>query len=75
MPPTRVSESTVESVTLEWLASLGWAVLHGPDIAPATPAADRADYGEVVLTTRLRPAPARLNRTCPTKRSKTPCAD
>ena len=48
-----VSESTVEAVALDWLASLDWAVLHGPDIAPDTPAAERADYGEVVLTTRL----------------------
>ena len=56
-----VSESTVESAALDWLASLDWAVLHGPDIASGTPAGERADYGEVVLTTRLRSALARLN--------------
>ena len=44
-----------------WLASLGWIVLHGPDIAPDTPAAKRADYGEVVLNGRLRSALAQLN--------------
>ena len=60
-----VSESTVEAVAAEWLASLDWAVLHGPDIAPDTPAAERADYGEVVLTTRLRSALARLNPDLP----------
>ena len=61
MPPSGVSESTVESVALDWLASLGWTVLHGPDIAPDTLAAERADYGEVVLNGRLRSALARLN--------------
>ena len=60
-----VSESTVEAVAVDWLASLDWAVLHGPDIAPDTPAAERADYGEVVLTTRLRSALARLNPDLP----------
>ena len=61
MPPSGVSECTVESVALDWLASLGWTVLHGPDIAPDTPAAERADYGEVVLNGRLRSALAQLN--------------
>ena len=60
-----VSESTVEPVAVDWLASLDWAVLHGPDIAPDTLAAERADYGEVVLTTRLRSALARLNPDLP----------
>ena len=60
-----VSESTVEAVALDWLASLDWAVLHGPDIAPDTSAAERADHGEVVLTTRLRSALARLNPDLP----------
>ena len=60
-----ISESTVESAAVDWLASLDWAVLHGPDVAPDTPAAERADYGEVVLTTRLRPALGRLNPDLP----------
>ena len=61
MPPFGVSESTVEAVALDWLASLGWAVLHGPDAAPDTPAAERADYGEIILASRLRSALVRLN--------------
>ncbi len=60
-----LSESTVEDVALDWLTSLGWAVAHGPDIAPDTPAAERADYGTVVLTNRLRSALARLNPELP----------
>ena len=60
-----VNESTVEAVALDWLASLGWAVANGPDIAPDMPAAERADYGAVVLTERLRSALARLNPDLP----------
>ena len=60
-----LSESTVESVALDWLGSLGWTVLHGPDVAPDTPGAERADYGEVVLHGRLRSALVRLNPDLP----------
>ena len=39
---------------LGWLASLRWRVALGPDIVSGMPAAARADYGEVVLSERLR---------------------
>ena len=60
-----LSEWTVEAIALDWLESLGWAVAHGPDIAPDTRAAERADYGEVVLSGRLRSALACLNPDLP----------
>lgn len=44
------TESTVEDAALAWLEAIGWQVAHGPEIAPDMPAAERADYGEVVLT-------------------------
>ncbi|MEX1025029.1 MAG: type I restriction endonuclease subunit R [Planctomycetota bacterium] len=62
---TRFSESVVEEAALAWLESTGWQIAHGPDIAPDTPAAERADYGEVVLAQRLRDALARLNPALP----------
>ena len=65
MPLSGVSESDVEDVALGWLASLRWRVAHGPDIASGMPAAERADYGEVVLRERLRSALARLNPNLP----------
>ena len=65
MSEVSLSESTVEAAALDWLASLGWAVAHGPDIAPEAPDAERADYGEVVLHGRLRSALARLNPDLP----------
>lgn len=60
-----LTESTVESAALAWLAATGWQVAHGPDIAPDTLAAERRDYGEVVLAQRLRDALARLNPALP----------
>jgi hypothetical protein len=49
-----VTEAVVERAPLDWLVAIGWQVAHGPDIAPGMLAAERADYGEVVLGTRLR---------------------
>ncbi len=46
---TTLTESDVEQATLAWLYGVGWQVLHGPDIAPDTPNAERADYGQVIL--------------------------
>ena len=62
---TRFTESTVEDAALEWLAGVGWSVAHGPDVAPGGPAAERADYGAVVLEGRLRSALERLNPDLP----------
>ena len=60
-----VTESVVEQAALAWLESIGWRVAHGPDVAPDMLAAERRDYGEVVLGQRLRDALARLNPDLP----------
>jgi type I restriction enzyme R subunit len=62
---TRFAESVVEDAALDWLRGLGWQVAHGPEIAPGELAAERTDYGQVVLERRLRDALARLNTTLP----------
>ena len=59
------SESGVEAAALAWLADLGWAVAHGPDIAPDALAAERSDYGQVLLEQRLCDSLARLNSDLP----------
>ena len=56
-----VTESVVEQAALAWLESIGWTVRNGAEIAPGELAAERADYGQVVLEQRLRDALARLN--------------
>jgi type I restriction enzyme R subunit len=60
-----VTESTVEQAALAWLESAGWSVRHGPEIAPGEMAAERSDYGQVVLEQRLRDALAQLNHSLP----------
>lgn len=62
MPPA-FSESIVEEAALAWFAGLGYAVLAGPTIAPDEPFAERSDYGQVLLSGRLRQALTRLNPT------------
>src|SRR6266545_4445758 len=60
-----VTESTVEQAALAWLESVGWSVRHGAEVAPGELAAERSDYGQVVLEQRLRDALAQLNRGLP----------
>ena len=61
------TESVVEDAALAWLEALGYAVLHGPDIAVGMLGAERSDsnYRDVVLEGRLRQALVRLNPDLP----------
>ncbi|MGE0114494.1 MAG: type I restriction endonuclease subunit R [Steroidobacteraceae bacterium] len=61
-----LNESIVEDAALEWLGELGYAVGHGPHMAPGEPAAERTSFGEVILESRLRAAIQRLNPAIPT---------
>ena len=60
-----LNESHVEDAALEWFGELGYAVGHGPHLAPGEPAAERDSFGEVVLVGRLREAILRLNPAIP----------
>ena len=60
-----LNESIVEDAALTWFAELGYAVGHGPQLAPGEPAAERDSFGEVVLVGRLREAIRRLNPAIP----------
>ena len=62
---TTFNESTAEAATLEWLSELGWQAVYGPDIAPDTPDAERADYSQVILEARLWSVLAQLNPDLP----------
>ena len=59
------AESVVEQAALAWLETLGYLVLHGPEIAPGELLAERTDYGQVVLENRLRQALQKLNPEIP----------
>jgi type I restriction enzyme R subunit len=60
-----LTESIVEDAALTWFGELGYAVGHGPQMAPGEPAAERDSFGEVVLVGRLREALRQLNPTLP----------
>ncbi len=59
------NESIVEDAALSWFGELGYAIGHGPEMAPGEPAAERDSFGEVVLSGRLREAISRLNPAIP----------
>jgi type I restriction enzyme R subunit len=57
----KVAESDVEELAILYFTQLGYEAIHGPDIAPEEPAAERASFGDVVLRGRLEEALYRLN--------------
>ena len=67
---TTITEADVEQAGLAWLAGIGWRTAHGRDIAPDTPTAERADYGQVVLEQQLGDALAQLNPDLPASRAR-----
>ena len=62
---SRITEGVVEDTCLDFLADLGYEVLHGPDIGPGGVAQERSSWDQVVLTERLRSAVARINPKLP----------
>jgi len=60
-----LTEAIVEAAALQWFASLGYSVGHGPDIAPDQRDAERESFRDVVLIGRLRDAIDRLNPSIP----------
>lgn len=44
-----LNEFIVEDAALTWFGEVGYAVGHGPQIAPDEPAAEWDQYGEVVV--------------------------
>src|SRR6266508_2785496 len=62
---TQFTESVVEQAALAWLESLGYTIKHGPEIAPGELAAERTDYGQVILADRLHQALVWLNPALP----------
>ncbi len=60
-----LNESIRDHAALEWLGELGYAVGHGPQLAPCEPVSKRVSFSDVVLVGRLREAIRRLNRAIP----------
>ncbi len=64
---TGIMESIVEEAAIDWLESLGYKHLFGPDIACDGPHPERASYADVVLIERLRIALISLNPDIPSE--------
>jgi type I restriction enzyme R subunit len=62
---THFTESIIEQTALDWLKDLGYAIVYGNDIAPGEPAAERENYGEVILAGRVKAALERINPQVP----------
>ena len=60
-----LNESHLEEATLDWFRELGYQTIHGPNIAPGEPGAERQTLGQTVLEGRLREALRRLNPDMP----------
>ena len=56
-----INENELEHLCLDWFRSMGWEVLHGPDIAHDGPQPLRQDYRDVYLRPVMAEALARIN--------------
>lgn len=59
------TESVIEQAALSWLERLGYQVFSGLEIAPGELAAERENYGQVILEQRVHQALQRLNPAVP----------
>lgn len=62
--PNVITENEIEEIGLEYLARLGYGIIHAPDISPDGERPER-QYNEVILVNRVRSAIDRLNPTIP----------
>ena len=67
-----LSESVVEDAALEWFRALGYNVIGGPDMPPG-PDALRESYADVVFSTTVHGALARLNPNLPAEALNDAC--
>ncbi|MGD9676997.1 MAG: type I restriction endonuclease subunit R [Vulcanibacillus sp.] len=67
MPRNNFCESHLEEATLEWFEELGYERIFAPDIAPDGEYPEREDYGDVILSERLKEALTRINPKMPSE--------
>ena len=62
---SKITESHIETLAIERLQALGFDYVYAPDIAPDAAMPERHSFAEVVLSTRLHKALARINTSLP----------
>ena len=60
-----IDENQVELDLIGILRAMGYGYVHGPEIAPGEPTAERDSYSDVVLLGRLRSALSIINPNIP----------
>ena len=58
---TKIAESSIETLAIEILKSIGYQYLYGPGIAPDADRAERESFEDVLLLERLEKAVNRIN--------------
>jgi len=61
MYKTKITESTIETLTIELLESLGYHYIYAPDISHDSANPERSSYQDVILLKRLSQGIRRLN--------------
>jgi type I restriction enzyme R subunit len=60
-----ITEDHLEQQAIEWFQEIGYSHAFGPELTPDGSLAERADYRQLVLQSRLRSALRRLNPEVP----------
>src|SRR6185312_13872384 len=60
-----ITESRIETFTIEILQSMGWDYVHGLAIAPGAEQSERESFEQIILIERLRKAVGILNSHIP----------
>lgn len=58
---TKITESEIETFTIELLEKQGYHYIYGPDIAPDSDTPERSSFEDVLLSEKLQAAVARIN--------------
>jgi len=62
---TKITESEIETFVIDLLERQGYGYVYGPSIAPDSDNPERASFEEILLTSRLNTAVARINPDVP----------
>ena len=62
---TKISENAIENFCIELLEKQGYEYIYAPDIAPDSDNPQRSNFEDVLLSSRLTDAIARINPTIP----------